>query len=183
MKTIILALAALTFSAFAQSTPEEVAQTQLTAMRDADWKKYTQTMHPAAMVRFHELMVKAAEAATASENPQAKSAMERVFGGMSAAKIKSTKPEAFFEMFMKNFTAGNPAILDGYRKSEVKFLGHVVAGETAWVVSNITRSIGENTVKTGGAAAFEKDGAKWKAALSGELEVLAAGMIVQFSKK
>lgn len=183
MKSILIALAALTFSAFAQSTPEEVAQTQLTAMREADWAKFTKTMHPSAMARFHELMVKAAETATASDNPQAKRAMDQVFGGISAAKIKSMKPDAFFEMFMKNFAAGNPALLEHYRKSEVKFIGHVMAGDTAWVVSTVTRAVGDNTVKAGNTGAFIKDADVWKSALSGELEVLAAGMIVQFSKK
>lgn len=183
MKTILLALAAFTAAALAQSTPEEAAQVQLEAMRAADWKKFTATMHPTAMTRFHGLMVQAAEAATASDNPAAKRAMDQVFGGISAAKIKAMKAEAFFEMFMKNFAAGNPGLLDHYRKSEVKFVGHVDAGDSTYVVSTITRAVGDNTVKAANTGAFLKDGTVWKSELSGELEMLAAGMIVQFTKK
>ncbi len=183
MKTILLALGAFTLTAFAQATPEEAAQMQLQAMRDADWKKFTATMHPKAMEQFHSLMVQAAEAATASEDPKAKRAMEQVFGGLSAAKIKATKPEVFFEMFMKNFAAGNPGLLEHYRKSEVKFIGHVDADGSSYVVSTITRAVGDNVVKAANTGAFLKDGEVWKSALSGELEMLAAGMVVQFSKK
>lgn len=183
MKTILLALAALTVSTFAQATPEEAAQVQLEAMRAADWKKFTVTMHPTALARFKTLMVQAAETATVSENPAAKRAMDQVFGGMSAAKIKSMEPGVFFEMFMKNFAAGNPGLLEHYRKSEVKFIGHVDAGDSTYVVSTITRAIGDNTVKAANTGAFMKDGEVWKSALSGELEMLAAGMVVQFAKK
>lgn len=183
MKTILIALSAFTVAAFAQATPEEAAQTQLEAMRAADWKKFTTTMHPSATARFQGLMVQAAEAATASDSPAAKSAMDRVFGGISAAKIKAMKPDEFFEMFMKNFATGNPGLLEHYRKSEVKFVGHVLSNGSAYVVSTITRAIGENTVKASNTGAFQKDGEVWKSSLSGELEMLAAGMVVQFSKK
>lgn len=183
MKNILLALTALTVTAFAQATPEEAAQVQLEAMRSADWKKFTTTMHPSATLRFQGLMVQAAEAATASDSPMAKQAMDRVFGGISASKIKAMKADAFFEMFMKNFAAGNPGLLEHYRKSEVKFIGHVLADGSAFVVSTITRAVGENTVKAANTGAFLKDGEVWKSSLSGELEMLAAGMVVQFTKK
>lgn len=183
MKNILIALAGITVTAFAQATPEEAAQAQLEAMRAADWKKFAATMSPAAMVRFQGLMVQAAEAATNSDSSVAKSAMDRVFGGLSAAKIKAMKADAFFEMFMKNFAAGNPNLLEHYRKSEVKFVGHVLSNGSAYVVSTITRAVGENTVKAANTGAFQKDGEVWKSSLSGELEMLAAGMVVQFSKK
>jgi hypothetical protein len=183
MRNTLFALAGLTVTAFAQATPEEAAEIQLKAMRDADWTKFTATMHPSATERFHTLMVQAAEAATNSTNPNAKRAMDQVFGGLSAAKIKAMKPAAFFEMFMKNFSNGNPGMLDHYRKSEVKFVGHVDAEGAAYVVSTITRAVGDNTVKAANTGVFLKEGEVWKSGLSGELEMLASGMIVQFGKK
>jgi hypothetical protein len=183
MKNILLALATLTVTAFAQATPEEAAEMQLKAMRDGDWAKFAATMQPAAMERFQTLMAQAADAAAGIDTPGAKRSLDQVFSGLTGAKIKAMKPAAYFEVFMKNFATGNPGLLEHYKKSEVKFIGHVDADGTAYVVSTITRAVGENTVKAANTGAFIKEGEVWKSALSGELEMLAAGMIVQFAKK
>ena len=183
MKNILFALTALTVTAFAQATPEEAAEMQLKAMRDADWSKFAATMHPQAMERFQTLMAQAADAVASSESASAKRAVDQVFGGLTGAKIKAMKPAAYFELFMKNYAAGNPSLLEHYRKAEVKFIGHVDSEGAAYVVSTITRAVGENTVKAANTGAFIKEGEVWKSALSGELELLASGMVVQFAKK
>ena len=176
---------ALPLAALASPTPEEVALRHLSATKEANWGDYTDSLHPAALKRFKEMMIPAAEGAlAAAETPAGKRILEQVFANADLAKLKAAPPTEFFKTFITHWAAKNRGFSQAMKNATIQMLGHVKEGEKqAHAVYRMTIPAGNAKVTRVEVISLEKDGEAWKCQLSSELENLAGSLLRQLKAK
>jgi hypothetical protein len=186
MKTLLLVLFALALPTAlrASPSPEEVANGHLIATKEADWAAYTASLHPEALKRFKAMMIPAAEAAKAANNPAGKNILERIFDNADIAKLKAAPPAEFFQIFITNWSAKNRGFTQTMKNATVQMLGHVSeGGRQAHAVYRMTIPTGSAKVTKVEVISLEKDGEVWKCQLTSELENLAGSLMRQLKAK
>jgi hypothetical protein len=179
LRCLLLALVC-TATLHAAPSPEEVANGHLIAIKDADWAAYTASLHPEAVKRFKQMMIPAAEAAKAADNPAGKNILERVFDNADLGKLKAASPSEFFQLFITNWSAKNRGFTQTMKNSTVQMLGHVSeGGRLAHAVYRMTIPAGNAKVTKVEVITLEKDGEVWKCQLTSELENLAGSLMRQ----
>jgi hypothetical protein len=175
---------ALSLAAVASPTPEEVALRHLSATKESNWGDYTDSLHPAALARFKEMMIPTAEAAQAADSAAGKSIVERVFANADIAKLKAAPPADFFKTFITNWSAKNRGFTQAMKNASIQMLGHVNEGDKlAYAVYRITIPAGNTKVTKVEVISLEKDGDAWKCQLSSELENLSSSLMRQLKTK
>jgi hypothetical protein len=183
IRCLLLALACAA-TLHAAPSPEEVANGHLIATKDADWAAYTASLHPEALKRFKAMMIPAAEAAQAANNPAGKNILERVFDNADIGKLKAASPSEFFQIFITNWSAKNRGFTQTMKNATVQMLGHVSeGGHQAHAVYRMTIPAGSAKVTRVEVITLEKDGEVWKCQLTSELENLAGSLMRQLKAK
>jgi hypothetical protein len=186
MKKLLLVLLALALPATLRAvpSPEEVANGHLIATKEADWAAYTASLHPEALKRFKDMMIPAAEAARAANNPAGKNILERVFDNADIGKLKAASPPEFFQTFITNWSAKNRGFTQTMKNATIQMLGHVSeGGHHAHAVYRMTIPTGSAKVTKVEVISLEKDGDVWKCQLTSELENLAGSLMRQLKSK
>lgn len=177
MKLLLIAtclvLTSLQLRAADTLSPEALADQQLTAMRLGEWATYAGNMHPKALDRLQKTMIPILDAVESDGDPSAAAQLSAMlFGGASAAELKSMSPPRFFETLMSSM-AKLPVMSEAMRSAEGAVIGTVMEGkDTAHVVSRMKMNIpGVVDYSKLEVISFEKDGEMWKGLLTGDMEL------------
>lgn len=189
MKTIALALAfaALTLSARAAATPEEVARGYMDAVKAADMEHVGVFMHPAALEKFKGILVQLAEVignVDAETDPKKNTAIKILFGEEKPQTVKDAAAKGLFVHFLTNLSQAMPMLRQMLNDSTYDFIGHVDEG------GNQTHVVYRATLTTGGTAVtkmevltLKRDGEEWRVMLTGDIESFVGGLTRQLQRK
>lgn len=177
MKRILLLLSTLAPPVFAE-TPESVARRYIEAMAELRIEAVADTMHPAALERFKDILEKINHAIAAIE-PEKRPAhvIRALFGDQGPQAALDAPPREVFIRFMANLTTFVPQIREMHAGSEYQILGHVNEG------GNLCHVLFRATLKRGGSGiskmavlSLKRDGAQWKVLLDDDLARLITGL-------
>jgi hypothetical protein len=179
VKLIAFCLIALGASvALAEDKPEEVAHTYIRGLADQRLTVVAETMHPAALDRFKQILVRIAEmieAAPADRKPPEKM-VSALFGESGLSTVKVDPPNEVFVRFMSNLTTFVPQIREMTAGSEYQVIGHVDEGNMAHVVFRATLRRGKVEMTKMEVLSLKRDGTQWKVMLTDDLTDLIVGL-------
>ncbi len=172
-------LLAFTLSAHAaDAPPEEVAHTYIRALAELEINVVADTLHPAALEKFKELLVTIADAleAAPAERKAPPKMLSALFGEEGPQAIKTRPAREVFVRFMSNLTTFVPQLREMTAGSEYQVIGHVDEG------ANVTHVVFRATLRRGGSQvtkmevlSLKLDGTAWKVLLTDDLESLIRG--------
>jgi hypothetical protein len=172
-------LLALTLAAHAaDAPPEEVAHTYIRAFAELEINAVADTLHPAALEKFKELLVAIADAleAAPAERKAPPKMLSALFGEEGPQAIKTRPARDSFVRFMSNLTTFVPQLREMTAGSEYQIIGHVDEGaNVTHVVFRATLRRGEAQVTKMEVLSLKLDGTAWKVLLTDDLESLVRG--------
>lgn len=155
-----------------QGVPEDVAMEYLALMRQRDWSGVTRLTHPDAMAELRSLL----DPLFTSTRPEADDFRLQLLGIRTAAEAQALSDTTTFINFLEAMSDRVPAIDDVMRRAVVEPIGHVVRGDTAYVVYRSTISIEGMPVSTLAVVALLRAGDTWRGLLGGDFSSLATAL-------
>jgi hypothetical protein len=171
-------LLAATAVASAEETPEEVAHRYIRGLADQQLNVVADSMHPAALERFREILgsiATAIEAAPPDRKPPEKM-VNALFGDNGLGSVKTDAPRDVFVRFMSNLTTFVPQIREMTAGSEYQVIGHVDEGNMAHVVFRATLKRGQTELTKMDVLSLKRDGSEWRMMLTDDLADLISGL-------
>ena len=169
---VFMALVCLANPAFAQSTPESVAEAYVAAIRTNGLTAAADFIHPDELQRF-KVMVAPVFADPGS--PAAKGLVQAVFGPQATVEsVAAMDPTTFMRGFM--------GFLDGQLKAtnttvgNVQILGAVREGDTVHLVTRNSTAVAGMELTGLEVLSLKPYQETWKLLLSGEIEGLAQAL-------
>lgn len=156
--------------AAAQATPEQVATQYLQSVKAANWSANAALVHPAEQDSLKAALLDVATADTSTAG------LRSVFHVASAAELRALSPQQVFERFVAGTVGNQPGMHDFLSTAVFNVMGHVSAGDTAYVVYRVTATPGGTTVSQVSVLSLRRDGAGWKVRLPEEMKEMIGGL-------
>jgi hypothetical protein len=177
VKRTLFALLALSAPCFSE-TPEAIAQQYLTAMSEMRIEALADTMHPAALDRFKQILGQVSQAISAIDPEKRPNTVIRaLFGDDGPDAVLAEPPREVFVRFMANLTTFVPQIREMQGGSEHEIIGHVdEGGNLCHVVFRATLKRGSTGISKMAVLSLKRDGTSWKVLLDDDLAKLITGL-------
>jgi hypothetical protein len=154
----------------AQTTPEQVATQYLQTMKTADWAGNAALVHPAEQDSLKAALLEVVSGDTSTAG------LRQVFNVTSAAELRALPSQQVYQRFVAGTVGAQPGIRDVLGAANFSVVGHVMAGDTAYVVYRVTAQQEGQTLSQVTVLSLRRDGSTWKARLPEELKGMMVGM-------
>jgi hypothetical protein len=161
---------ALPLAAAAQATPEQVATQYLQSMKAGDWAANASLVHPA-----EEDSLKAA-ILDVSTSDTSTAGLRQIFNVGSAAELRALPAQQVYQRFVAGTVGGQPGMRELLNAATFSVMGHVTAGDTAYVVYRVSAVQNGQALSQVTVLSLRRDGTGWKARLPEEVKGLIIGM-------
>jgi len=169
--TAIVVLAVVPATA-QQEPPEDVAMQYLALMRERDWAGIARLTHPDAMAELRYLL----DPLFTSTRPEADDFRLQLLGIRTATEAQALSDTTAFINFLEAMGERVPAIDDVLRRAVVEPIGHLMRGDTAFVVYRSTITVETMPVSTLAVLPLLRAGATWRGLLTGDFSSLATAL-------
>ena len=146
---------------------EELAARCLDYMRTCDWGSFAATMHPEALLSFHDMFVSLAEMDTTGAVNQI------FFGGRVLAEIQTLTPAETFVSVMDGMMMLMPPMKESFRSAEMRILGTVTEDDLFHVVYRMKMSVLEAEVSKIAVVSMKPHEGKLRNLLTADMEEMA----------
>jgi hypothetical protein len=152
-------------------TPEQVAESYITALKEDRMDDVAGYMHPEALESFRNLLLPLLDAATKRKKEKE---VLMIFKGVSSVKaLKKLDSKKFFEAFLVGVMRVKPDLRATLAKADVRVLGHVMQGDTAHVVYRITMDPEGTPINNVTLVSLRASASGWGVLLSAQMEGIA----------
>lgn len=165
----VLALA-LPSAAAAQNTPEAAADRFLQTLKARDWAGNAAAVHPVELDSMKAAFVEVAGSDTSTAG------IRQVFNVASLAELRALSPSMVYQRFAANVVGQREGMAEFLAGATFRVMGHVTAGDTAFVVYRVTGNTGSAEASQVTVMALRRDGGGWKARLTDEVRGMIVGM-------
>ena len=170
-KLILVALAALVLprTVAAQATPEQVATQYLASMKAADWAANASLVHSGEQDSLKAALLEVVSLDTATAG------LRQIFNVGSAAELRALPAAQVYQRFVAGTIGSQQGLRELLAAATFNVMGHVTAGDTAYVVYRVSATQGGQTLSQVTVLSVRRDGAGWKARLPEEMK----GMMIE----
>jgi hypothetical protein len=156
--------------AAAQNTPEQAAERFLQTLKARDWAGNAALVHPAELDSMKAAFMEVAGSDTSTAGLRA------VFNVASAAELRALAPAIVYQRFAANVVGQREGMTEFLAAATFRVMGHVPAGDTAFVVYRVTGPAGNEQASQVTVMAMRRDGGGWKARLNDEVRGMISGL-------
>jgi hypothetical protein len=154
------------------TTPEEVTRQYLDAMRQREWSEIARLTHPDAIAELRSLL----EPLFVSALPEADDFRQEFLGVRTPTEAQALSDATVFINFVRLMSGRVPALDDALRTAVIDPIGHVLRGDTAFVVFRSTTTVEGMPVSNLAVLSLRRAGDTWRGLLTGDFSSLATAL-------
>ncbi len=156
------------------ATPEAFANRFMATLTAGDFAANAALMHPVALASVRRIVL------TVTARDSSAPALKQFAGVTSRHAIEQMSDVKLYEQFVSNMLGAQQGVLAALKSATIAVVGHVdEAPDLTHVIYRITMKLGEIQVTKLDVLTLRKDGAAWRAMLTGDAENFIAAMSQQ----